>query len=238
MDDRMLDITAKYQDNETVDCDKIDKDFTRAIEEVKKRGKELMKLPSNTELLAQRILKLINDSLQTARYFFGLLIALLDLLSGKMEKDFSNYFSEQNSYVSLYFRNGRSNNKFIRSSLRFYAVKSKYKGKLISIRKVIEQYIFGRYKDLRIDFAHWDADARQDLLPDEIYTVKVKKDNVPYTIQKLEEIWGACSTLFLWFKFLVAREFYSDADLISYVRERPKPRIFHVYPGEMVKKKE
>lgn len=238
MDDRMLDIETKYQNSDTVEYDKIENDLIRATYQVKQRGKILANLPSNTELLAQRILKLINDSLQTARFFFGLLIALLDLLNDRLERKTDSYFSEQNSYVSLYYRNGIFNNKHIWSSLRSYAIKPEYKQKLISIKKVIERHILKEYKDLRIHFAHREADTEQDSLQEEIYNVKVKKRTVPYTVDELKKIWADFSTLFLRFKLLVAREFFSDADLISYVRKIPKPKVFHIYPGKVVEKKE
>lgn len=222
MDDRMLDIEAKYQDSKTVEYYKIEKDLTRATQEVKERGKKLAKLSSNTELLAQRILKLLNDLLQTSRYFFGLLIALLDILSEKFEKESKSYFSEQNSYVALYFRNGKYNNKYVWNSLRFYVVKSKYKEKLTSVRKLIENHLFGRYKDLRLHFAHWDLGIDQNLLPEQIYNIKIKSRIVPYTIQELKNIWKEISFIFLRFKLLVAREHYSDEDLTGYVRNNPK----------------
>ncbi len=238
MDDRMLDIETKYQDSDTVEYDKIENDLIRATYQVKQRSKKLSNLPSNTELLAQRILKLINDSLQTARYFFGLLIALLDLLSDRLERKTNTYFSEQNSYMLLYSRNGTFNNKLIKSSLKSYATKSGYKKKLISIKKVIEQHILKEYKDLRIHFAHREVDTEQDSLPEEIYNIKVGEKKVPYSVQELKDIWNDYSTLFLRFKLIIAREFYSDDDLISYVRKIPKPKVFHIYPGKVVEKKE
>ncbi len=220
VDDRMLDIEAKYKDSKTIEYDTIEKDLARLTQEVKQRSEKLNQLSSNREVLVQKNLKLLNDLLQTARYIFGLLIALLDILSDRLEKELSGYFSEQNSYVSLYFRSGRFNNKLIWSSLRFYAVKSKHKEKLISIRKLIEQHLFGRYKDLRIHFAHWDLDTKQDLLPEQVYNIRIKNRTVPYTIQELKEIWNVISILFLRFKLLVAREYYSDEDLINYVRKK------------------
>ncbi len=220
VDDRMLDIEAKYKDSKTIEYDTIEKDLTRLTQEVKQRSEKLNQLSSNREVLVQKILKLLNDLLQIARYIFGLLIALLDILSDRLEKELSGYFSEQNSYVSLYFQSGRYNNKLIWSSLRFYAVKSKHKEKLISIRKLIEQHLFGRYKDLRIHFAHWDLDTKQDLLPEQVYNIRIKNRTVPYTIQELKEIWNVISILFLRFKLLVAREYYSDEDLINYVRKK------------------
>jgi len=238
MDDKMVDIEHKYQDNESVEFNKIESDLNRAVYEVKQKGKKIANLPSNTELLTQRILKLLNDSLQTARYFFGLMIALLDLLSNRLERKTESYFSEHNSYVLLYNRNGICNNKCIMSCLKYYTEKPEYKQNLTSIKRVIERHLLKEFKGLRIHFAHWEADTVQDSLQEEIYHIKVKEKKVSYTLQELKDIWYDYSTLFLKFKLIVAREFYSDADLISYVRKIPKPIEYQVYPGKIVVKKE
>ena len=97
-------------------------------------------------------------------------------------------------------------------------------------------YLLGRYKDLRVHFAHWEDDTAQDSLREEIYNIKVKEKEVPYTVQELKNIWYEFSTLFLRFKLIIAREFYSDADLISYVRKISKPIEYQVYPGKIIVK--
>ena len=207
------------------------------MNEVKKRGKALSKLGSNTELQAQKILKLTNDLLQTSRYFLGLLIALLDLLHDKLNTNYWPYFSEQNSYALLYYRNGLANNKLIKSSLKFYATKSEQQKNLVSVKNIFERYILKEFKDLRIHFAHRDADTRQELLRKGIYIIKVANNEMSYTLSDLQQIWEKYSSFFLHFKLLVARELFSDEDLISYVRKIPKPKVFHVFHGEIVEKK-
>ena len=236
MDYKTLALKEKYQEQEDIDYKDLSRELNTSLKEIKEETKELEKLKRNVESKAHKILKLINDYLQTSRYFIGLLVALLDLLLNKLEQDKENYLSKDNSYLMLYRRRGHHYQKKIKNCLKYHPILTENIINLDSVKKVFETFVLKEYKNLRIHFAHHDMDVKQDQLKERIYKVFVNGVEKSFTLGEFNKLWEEKFSFFLYFKFLIAREFFTtDNELFNYVENRPKPAVFHFYSGKIIK---
>ena len=238
MEDRTLDLEEDFKEKHTIDYSELANKINQKLEEVKERGKKLEQLETNVAKQAQLILKLINDYLQTSRYFIGLLVALLDMYYNRLEDNIDNYFSYENSYSLLYRKFGYQYNKKIKRYLKHYLTKTKFRKSLKSVKTVFESFVLNEFKDLRIHVAHTESDVEQNQLKERIYKVRVNGLDKSYTLDEFKNLWEIYFNFFQNFKFLVAREFFNDdRELVRYIENRPEPVVFHIYPGKPIGKR-
>jgi len=238
MDDRMLNLEKRFEEKE-VRYINLSNEINLNLKDIKERGEKLKNSRHNIEKKALEILRLIKDYIETSRYFIGLLVALLDLNHDRLEEDRDNYFLITNSYLMLYKRNDYYFQKKIKNCLKYYPIRREFNVSLKSVKVVFETFVFKEYKDLRIHNAHTDFDVEQDKLKERIYKVKVSGKDKSYNLDELNRLWNNYFSFFLNFKFLIAREYFSEDDeLIRYIENRPKPVVFRIYPGDIIREED
>jgi len=238
MDDRTLNLEKKFQEKK-VDYATLSSEINLALNDIKERGARLEKSRTNIEKKAHEILRLIKDYIETSRYFIGLIVALLDLNHDRLEEDLDNYFLTANSYLMLYQKDGYQFQKKIMNCLKYYPINTEFNLSLNSVKIVFETFVFKEYKDIRIHNAHTDIDVEQDQLKERIYKVKVNGKDKNYTLEELNRLWNDYFSFFQNFKFLIAREFFTeDRDLIRYVENKPKPEVYRIYLDKIIREED
>ena len=238
MDDRTLNLEKKFQEKK-VDYATLSSEINLALNDIKERGARLEKSRTNIEKKAHEILRLIKDYIETSRYFIGLIVALLDLNHDRLEEDLDNYFLTANSYLMLYQKDGYQFQKKIMNCLKYYPINTEFNLSLNSVKIVFETFVFKEYKDIRIHNAHTDIDVEQDQLKERIYKVKVNGKDKNYTLEELNRLWTDYFSFFQNFKFLIAREFFTeDRDLIRYVENKPKPEVYRIYLDKIIREED
>ena len=237
MEDRTLDLEEDFKEKHTIDYPELANKINQKLEEVKERGKKLEQLETNIANQAHKILKLINDYLQTSRYFIGLLVALLDMYHNRLEDNIDNYFSYENSYSLLYWKFGYQYKKKIKRNLKHNLTRTKFSKSLKSVKTVFESFVLNEYKDLRIHVAHTESDVEQNQLKERIYKIRVNGRDKSYRLDEFKNLWEVYFNFFQNFKFLIAREFFNDdRELIRYIEGNPEPVVFHIHPGKPIGK--
>jgi len=235
MDDRTLNLETKFEEQE-IEFANLSNEINLNLKDIKERGEGLEKSRTNTEKKAHEILRLINGFIETSRYFIGLLVALLDLNHDRVEKNLEDYFWIKNSFWMLYKKEGYHFQKKIERCLKYYPTNKEFNISLKSVKKVFEAFVFSEYKDLRIHNAHTDFDTKQDRLKERIFKIKVNGKDKSYTLDELTRLWNEYFSFFQNFKFLIAREYFTeDSELVRYIENRPKPVVYHIYPRKIIR---